>query len=103
MALEADPTVRFALGPALFNRAWARGLERGIEMPVRHAPEVFYQFPPSQTVRFFGSCSRDRLPDAARVLHWCSSNHRKDLPNLTPEWAAANAARALWAKVVAKG
>lgn len=102
MALEADPTVRFALGPALFNRAWVRGLETGVEMPVRHAPAVFYQFPPSQTVRFFGACSRDTLPDGARILHWCSSNHRKDLPNLTAQWACANRDRSLWAEVVAR-
>jgi hypothetical protein len=103
MALEADPTVRFALGPALFNRAWARGLEQGVAMPVRHPPEVFYQFPPSQTVRFFGACRRERLPAGARILHWCSSNHRKDLPRMTPGWATANAARSLWAGVVARG
>lgn len=103
MALEADPTVRFALGPALFNRAWVRGLERGVEIPVRHAPEVFYQFPPSQTVRFFGACSRDTLPPQARILHWCSSNHRKDLPHMTAQWAAERKDTALWAKVVAGG
>jgi len=98
MALEADPTVRFALGPALFNRAWARAVATGVELPVRHAPAVFYQFPPSQTVRFFGACRREVLPPQARVLHWCSSNHRKDLPRLTPDWAKANADRSLWAK-----
>jgi Glycosyltransferase sugar-binding region containing DXD motif len=98
MALEADPTVRFALGPALFNRAWARGVEQGVEMPERHAPEVFYQFPPSQTVRFFGACCREELPLGARVLHWCSSNHRKDLPLLTPEWANRHSKCSLWAR-----
>ncbi len=101
MALEADPTVRFSLGPALFNRAWHRAQETGVPLPVRHAPECFYVFPPSQTVRFFGSCRRDVLPSEARLLHWCSSNHHGDMAHLTREWAGAHREESFWASAVA--
>jgi len=102
MALEADPTVRFSLGPALFNRAWRRAQETGVELPVRHAPASFYPFPPSQTVRFFGACRRDVLPEGVKILHWCSSNHRKDMPNLTQDWARRHVGRSFWADGVAQ-
>jgi len=74
LACGQDPSVRFALGPALVNLGWNR--PGSAELPLRTGTEVFYQFPPSQTSRYFRSPVRD-LPDRAVVLHWCSSNHRE--------------------------
>lgn len=73
LACQQDPKVRFALGPALVNLGWNRPGEA--PLPLRLPPEDFYQFPPSQTARYFKSPKRD-LPSGSVVLHWCSSNHR---------------------------
>lgn len=92
LACEQDPSIRFALGPALVNRAWR---EPGhAPRPRRMAPGAFYQFPPSQTCRYFRG---GILPAEALVLHWCSSNHKKLIPQLGPDWIAKNASSSPWA------
>ena len=93
LALEQDPAVRFSLGPGLVNLGWSR--PGAAEPPLRALPAVFYQFPPSQTSRYFQG-PIDALPPEAAVLHWCSSNHRKLVSALTPDAVRANAARGPW-------
>lgn len=95
LACQQDPTVRFALGPSLVNRAWR---EPGTApLPTRLPPTTFYQFPPSQTNRYFGGGS-DTLPEGALILHWCSSNHRDILPQLGKDWIARHATSSPWAR-----
>lgn len=92
LACGQDPSIRFALGPALVNRAWRE--PGGAELPRRMGPEAFYQFPPSQTCRYF---RRGRLPPGALVLHWCSSNHKDILPRMDRDWIADHAGSSPWA------
>jgi hypothetical protein len=76
-ALEADPSVRFALGPALIDRV-AR--EPAAEVTILPS-DVFYVVPPSYSFRFFvgGPLA---LPPHTRLLHVVSSNHRALLASL---------------------
>jgi hypothetical protein len=93
LACVQDPKVRFALGPALVNLGWT---DSGTsQRPLRVPPEGFYQFPPSQTSRYFRSPRRD-LPDGAIVLHWCSSNHRELVKKLDPARVHADGDRGPW-------
>lgn len=92
LACSQDPSIRFALGPALVNRAWREPGDA--ELPRRMGPEAFYQFPPSQTCRYF---RRGSLPPGALVLHWCSSNHKDILPRMDRDWIAAHAGCSPWA------
>lgn len=92
LACRQDPSVRFALGPALVNRAWRDPGDA--ELPRRMAPEAFYQFPPSQTNRYFRG---GVVPSGAIVLHWCSSNHKDILPRMDRDWIARHAASSPWA------
>jgi hypothetical protein len=82
LALDQDPTIRFALGPALVNLAWDSPAKA--PLPMRAGSEIFYQFPPSQTVRYFRGKQSD-LPTESMLLHWCSSNHRGLVEKLTPD------------------
>lgn len=91
-ACEQDPSVRFALGPALVNRAWREPGDA--PLPRRLGAEAFYQFPPSQTNRYFEGGT---LPHGALVLHWCSSNHKPLLPRLDSDWIAKHASSSPWA------
>lgn len=93
LALEQDPAIRFSLGPGLVNLGWMS--PGSSELPLRAAPEVFYQFPPSQTSRYFRGPVRD-LPPQAVLLHWCSSNHRKLVEELTPKLVRERARRGPW-------
>jgi len=93
LALEQDPAVRFALGPGLVNLGWRR--PGTAALPLRAPTNAFYQFPPSQTSRYFQGALKD-LPAGAAVLHWCSSNHRKLVAAMTPEAVKANAGRGPW-------
>lgn len=95
LATQQDPSVRFALGPSLVNRAWREPGEA--PLPHRMPPQAFYQFPPSQTNRYFAG-GADTLPEEALILHWCSSNHRDLLPVLGKDWIARHAASSPWAR-----
>jgi hypothetical protein len=77
LALEADPEVRYALGPSLVSRA-ARGDDSDV---VVLEPEVFYMQPPSYSFRFFEGRPVD-LPDQAVLIHYVSSNHGDRLAGL---------------------
>lgn len=93
LACEQDPTVRFALGPALVNLGWTQ--PGAAERPLRVPPQGFYQFPPSQTSRYFRSPRRD-LPPGAVVLHWCSSNHRELVKRLDAPLLRARGDQGPW-------
>lgn len=95
LATRQDPAVRFALGPALVNLGWRE--PGGAPLPLRLPPSVFYQFPPSQTNRYFGG-GAGTLPADALILHWCSSNHRDILADLGKDWVARHAATSPWAR-----
>lgn len=99
LALEQDPAIRFALGPGLVNLGW--NSPGSSELPLRAAPAIFYQFPPSQTSRYFQG-PVDDLPREAAVLHWCSSNHRRLVAAMTPESVRANAGRGPWFAAAAR-
>ena len=76
-ALEADPGVRFALGPNLLDDvvraeprlAWVAPASR------------FYAVPPGQSHRCFFDRTL-RLPVDAQVMHYVASNHRRLLAGL---------------------
>ena len=95
LATRQDPAVRFALGPALVNLAWREPGEASL--PLRLPPSAFYQFPPSQTNRYFGG-GAGTLPEDALILHWCSSNHRDILADLGKDWVARHATSSPWAR-----
>ncbi len=92
LATRQNPSVRFALGPALVNLGWRE--PAGAELPHRLPPAAFYQYPPSQTSRYFRG---GPLPADALVLHWCSSNHRDLLPHLDAAWIASHVHTSPWA------
>lgn len=65
-----NPTVRFALGPALLHDVIAADHRLATVMH----PDIFYGVPPSESHRFFW----DRtlvLPPRAAVVHYVNSNH----------------------------
>lgn len=93
LALEQNPATRFALGPGLVNLGWEHPGDA--ILPMRAPPEVFYQFPPSQTVRYFRG-PQSEIPGEAAVLHWCSSNHKELVRKLTPELVEQRADRGPW-------
>ncbi|HNY29868.1 MAG TPA: glycosyltransferase [Fibrobacteria bacterium] len=98
LALTQDPAVRFALGPGLVNLGWER--PGNVSRPRRMGPQAFYQFPPSQTSRYFQHDSP--LPAGAVVLHWCSSNHRKMVQELTPQLVRDRAGWGPWYREAAR-
>jgi len=93
LALDQDPAIRFALGPALVNLGW--DFPGNAPLPLRAGSEIFYQFPPSQTVRYFRGPPSD-LPPEAILLHWCSSNHRGLVDKLTPDLVRARSNAGPW-------
>lgn len=98
LALTQDPAIRFSLGPGLVNLGWEQPGDA--PKPRRMGAEAFYQFPPSQTSRYF---QRDTvLPENAAVLHWCSSNHRKMVGTITPEIVRERAAMGPWYRLAAR-
>lgn len=77
-APQVDATVRFRLGPTLVTEV-AREMKR--REPARVTllpPEIFYFVPPSQSFRFFGD-KQLALPSEALLIHYVSSNHRREL------------------------
>jgi hypothetical protein len=93
LALEQNPRTRFALGPGLVNLGWNR--PGSAPLPLRTPPAIFYQFPPSQTIRYFRGV-RGEIPPNAAVLHWCSSNHRELVREMTPDLVERHADRGPW-------
>lgn len=77
LALTADPTVRYALGPRLMNETWA-ATQQAI---TRMGTESFYVLPPSRSFAFF-ECAPFELPAASVLIHYVSSNHSKLLGSL---------------------
>lgn len=99
LACDQDPSVRFALGPALVNLGWADSGDS--KLPYRAPTATFYQFPPSQTSRYFRSPAKD-LPEGAVVLHWCSSNHRDLVRGMGPDLVQRCADRGPWFREASK-
>jgi hypothetical protein len=69
-AHEADPRVRYALGPTLVSRAVRADDTDVVVLP----PDVFYMQPPSYSFRYFEGRPVD-VPDRAVLIHYVSSNH----------------------------
>ncbi len=93
LACAQDPAIRFALGPALVNLGWND--PGSAPRPLRVPSEGFYQFPPSQTCRYFRAPRRD-LPRQAVILHWCSSNHREWVKTVDATRVVSGAERGPW-------
>lgn len=98
LALGQDPSIRFALGPALVNLGWES--PGTAKRPLRTPASVFYQFPPSQTSRYFRGGAP--IPFDAALLHWCSSNHRELVAAMTPESVCRDRDRGPWFREAAK-
>lgn len=73
-APHVDATVRFRLGPTLVTEAARAHPELVRLLP----PEVLYCVPPSQSFRFFRAPAMP-IPEQALLLHYVSSNHRREL------------------------
>ncbi len=69
-ALRADPAIRYSLGPTLVERAFRANPGDVVRLP----KETFFTQPPSYSFRFFHGAPPP-LPDAARLIHYVSSNH----------------------------
>lgn len=69
-----DATVRFRLGPTLVTEVARQHPEAVRLLP----PEVLYFVPPSQSFRFFTEAQL-ALPAEALLIHYVSSNHRREL------------------------
>lgn len=69
-----DATVRFRLGPTLVTEI-ARQLPGAVTLL---PPDVLYFVPPSQSFRFFRDAEL-QLPPRALLVHYVSSNHRREL------------------------
>jgi hypothetical protein len=89
--VERDPLVRYALGPALVHDT----LQENPGLATIMLPEVFYAVAPGESHRLFEDCTLE-LPDAARVLHYVNSNHRKLLSTITPGDARFNRPEHFW-------
>jgi Glycosyltransferase sugar-binding region containing DXD motif len=70
-ALDADPTVRYALGPTLVSQVATEAPDTVAVLP----EHVLYCVPPGASYRFFED-RRLVLPDDAALIHYVSSNHR---------------------------
>jgi hypothetical protein len=81
MVPDTDPSIKYALGPILMNKAWTTDAAKNIH---RLSSDHFYTIPPSQTFRFFYGPA-PTLPKATYSIHWCSSNHKALASNLTLE------------------
>lgn len=73
-APQVDATVRFRLGPTLVTEV-ARARPELVRLL---QPEVLYCVPPSQSFRFFRAPALP-IPPQALLLHYVSSNHRREL------------------------
>jgi hypothetical protein len=78
-AVRCDPTVRYALGPALLHDTLATNPRLATVLP----PEVFYEISPGESHRFFQDRTL-RLGDSAAVVHYVNSNHRALLASIRP-------------------
>lgn len=76
-ALEADPRIRFNLGPTLVSHSQRRDGSGVTVLPERY----FYVQPPSYSFRFFEGRAFE-LPAEAILIHYVSSNHGKLLRSL---------------------
>lgn len=76
-ALQADPTIRYDLGPTLVTRVWRQDPTGVKVLP----PNFFYCEPPSYSFRFFESRPWE-LPAETVLLHYVSSNHSAQLREL---------------------
>lgn len=88
-ALEADPTVRYDLGPTLVTRVWRQDPTGVKVLP----PDFFYCEPPSYSFRFFESRPWE-LPTETVLLHYVSSNHGAQLRELDATQVLAQRHRA---------
>ena len=73
-APAVDAAVRFRLGPTLVAEVARQRPELVRLLP----PEALYFVPPSQSFRFFAD-ARLALPAGALLIHYVSSNHRREL------------------------
>jgi hypothetical protein len=78
-AVRCDPTVRYALGPALLHDTLAANPRLATVFP----PDVFYAIPPGESHRFFQDRTL-RLGGSAAVVHYVNSNHRALLASIRP-------------------
>jgi len=76
-ALDIDPSIRYALGPALVDQVARQSPHLVSVLP----PAVFYCVPPSHSFRFFTGPSFD-LPAESRLIHFVHSNHRRLLARM---------------------
>jgi len=76
-ATEVDARIRYRLGPTLISEV-ARADRRDVTIL---PSETFYVVPPSYSFRFFTGGAWP-IPDATRLLHVVSSNHRALLDGL---------------------
>ena len=76
-APQVDATVRFRLGPTLVREV-AQAQPHAVRLL---PPEALYCVPPSQSFRFFHD-RRLTLPEQALLIHYVSSNHRRELATL---------------------
>lgn len=83
-APHVDARVRFRLGPTLVTEV-ARQRPETVELL---PPEHLYFVPPSQSFRFFRD-ARLALPPQALLLHYVSSNHRRELQAIARAGLAA--------------
>lgn len=79
-----DATVRFRLGPTLVAEVARLAPHTVRVLP----PDVLYFVPPSQSFRFFRDPAL-ALPDSALLIHYVSSNHRRELTAIARDGLAA--------------
>jgi hypothetical protein len=90
-SLEADPAVRYNLGPTLVSRV-ARESGEGVRVL---PPEYFHLNPPSYSFRYFEESLAEPSPET-RLFHYVSSNNRGDLADLDPDTILARRTRGLF-------
>jgi Glycosyltransferase sugar-binding region containing DXD motif len=83
-APTVDATVRFRLGPTLVTEIARRHPTAATLLP----PDVLYFVPPSQSFRFFREAAL-QLPPRALLIHYVSSNHRRELELIARDGLAA--------------
>jgi Glycosyltransferase sugar-binding region containing DXD motif len=76
-ALEVDPTVRYALGPALVSKVIADHPRSAVVLPQR----VLYPVPPGESFRFFEDRTLTIAKETA-LIHYVASNHRELLAGI---------------------
>jgi Glycosyltransferase sugar-binding region containing DXD motif len=95
-ALEVDPSVRYALGPALVDQVARQSPDLVSVLP----PAVFYCVPPSHSFRFFSGPSFD-LPEESRLIHFVHSNHRRLLARIDAAEALRRRGRSTFFRLAA--